>query len=143
MFLISHRGNLMGRTNYENEPDYIMNAIDEGFDVEIDVWYKHNTLYLGHDSPQFKIDLSFLQNEKLWCHAKNYDALEYMLENNIHCFWHQKDTFTITSKGYIWQYPSITKYTNAIFLMPENFGEIDMTGVKGICSDYIFKYKNY
>ncbi len=90
-----------------------------------------------------KIDLSFLKNEKFWCHAKNYDALEYMLENNIHCFWHQEDMFTITSKGYIWQYPSNIKYNNAIFLMPENFGLIDMTGVKGICSDYIFKYKKY
>lgn len=57
MILISHRGNLMGKTSYENEPDYIMNAIKEGFDVEIDVWYQNNTLYLGHDYAQNRFKL--------------------------------------------------------------------------------------
>ncbi len=143
MYLISHRGNLMGKTNYENEPDYILNAIDEGFDVEIDVWMQNNKLYLGHDSPQYQIPISFLHHEKLWCHAKNYEALDYMLHNNIHCFWHQNDNFTITSKGYIWQYPNEKKYKNSIFLMPEHFNDIEMKDIKGICSDYIFKYKKF
>ena len=142
MFLISHRGNIEGKTELENHPDYINKALELGFDVEIDVWVVDNDILLGHDFPQYKIEISFLKNEKLWCHAKNYDALNLMLENDIHCFWHQEDTFTITSKGYIWQYPSITKYNNAIFLMPENFGEINISGVKGICSDYIKIYKN-
>ena len=141
MILISHRGNLMGKTDYENNPDYILNAIEEGFNVEIDVWFKYNSLYLGHDYPQFKIDIYFLENKKLWVHAKNYDALNLMLKNNIHCFWHQNDTFTITSNGYIWQYPSDVVYNNSIFLMPENFKNLDYTNVIGLCSDYIMNYK--
>ena len=142
MIKISHRGNLLGKTDYENTPDYIMNAIEEGFDVEIDVWYRYNNFYLGHDYPQFKIDIQFLVNNKLWCHAKNYEALSLMLKNNIHCFWHQEDTFTITNKGFIWQYPSDIIYDNSIFLFPENYKNVDCSGVLGICSDFIINYIN-
>ena len=28
-----------------------------------------------------------------------------MLRNNIHCFWHEQDERTLTSRGYIWTYP--------------------------------------
>jgi hypothetical protein len=39
-----------------------------------------------------------------------------MLDNNIHCFWHQKDDFTITSQGFIWTYPGKPVCKNSIFL---------------------------
>ena len=75
MIFISHRGNINGKIKkLENNPDYIRSAIKKGFDVEIDVWFK-NGFYLGHDKPQFKVSKKFLENKKLWCHAKNQDAL--------------------------------------------------------------------
>ena len=41
MILISHRGNINGKfKSWENEPTYIDKAISEGYDVEVDVWYK-------------------------------------------------------------------------------------------------------
>ena len=50
MKLISHRGNIDGRRpDLENNPDYILKAIDKGYDCEIDVWLLKNTIYLGHD----------------------------------------------------------------------------------------------
>ena len=56
MFFISHRGNLEGPIrSEENKIDYINNAINQNFDVEIDVWFKNNNFYLGHDEPQYKI----------------------------------------------------------------------------------------
>jgi len=132
----------MGKTDYENQPNYILNALDEGFDVEIDVWVKNGLLFLGHDFAEFPIFLDFLKNDKLWCHAKNYEALDFLMKNNIHCFWHENDKFTITSKGYIWQYPSDITYENSIFLMPEIFDKnIDLKNIKGICSDYIQRFK--
>ena len=71
MILISHRGNLRGRIpKYENNPSYIEKALKEGFDVEIDVWYKDNEWYLGHDEPTYHINMNWLRNKKLWCHAK-------------------------------------------------------------------------
>ena len=91
MILISHRGNLNGKSDRENQPDYIGEALDQGFDVEIDVWYHQHEFYLGHDEPQYKIDEKFLEKEGLWCHAKNIDALNQMIENErIHCFFHQE-----------------------------------------------------
>ena len=63
MFFISHRGNLEGPIrSEENKIDYINDAINQNFDVEIDVWFKNNNFYLGHDEPQYKIPLEFLKN---------------------------------------------------------------------------------
>ncbi len=64
MIYISHRGNLTGKSlKDENNPDYIMKAIESGFDVEIDVWFKNNIFYLGHDKPSFEVDTKFLKNQ--------------------------------------------------------------------------------
>ena len=84
-YLISHRGNLSGKApNLENKPNYIDNAIYEGFDVEIDVWYKDNQLYLGHDKPQYSITIEWIENrkEKLWIHCKNIEAIIFFKEYN-------------------------------------------------------------
>ena len=37
MIYISHRGNLNGKSDRENQPDYLEEALAQGFDVEIDV----------------------------------------------------------------------------------------------------------
>ena len=66
MKLISHRGNLIGvDTGKENRPSYIKNALRLGYHVEIDVWNLNGTWLLGHDEPQFEIDIDFLMNNKL------------------------------------------------------------------------------
>ena len=60
---ISHRGNLHGPNScLENTLDYITEAINCGFDVEIDVWLHKNKWYLGHDEPQVLTDLNFFKN---------------------------------------------------------------------------------
>ena len=72
MIYISHRGNLEGKNpERENHPIYIIEALSQGYDVEIDVWYVDRSFFLGHDAPQYKVDTKFLQNANLWCHAKN------------------------------------------------------------------------
>ena len=143
MILISHRGNIDGKKpTRENSPDYILEAIELGYDVEVDVWYENGGLFLGHDKPQYKIDESYLENRSLWCHAKNLKALEKMILNQkIHCFWHQEDTVTLTSKNYIWTYPGQKLTKNSICVLPEisNYREIKCLGV---CSDYIENYKD-
>jgi hypothetical protein len=140
MLLISHRGNINGKSEQENHPSHIDYALKQGFDVEIDVW-KVNEVewYLGHDEPQYKIDLEFLKNDKLWCHAKNIKALFDMYNNNIHCFWHQEDDVTLTSKGYLWTYPNKELTENSICVLPEK-QEIDIKKCAGICSDYIVRW---
>ena len=66
MILISHRGNFKGRNpEKENHPDYIKDAIERGYHVEVDVWVNNGIFYLGHDEPQWRVDVDFLRNPKL------------------------------------------------------------------------------
>jgi hypothetical protein len=59
MLLIAHRGNINGpNIELENNPDYILNTLKLGYDCEIDVWKINNKLLLGHDKPDYKIDLN-------------------------------------------------------------------------------------
>lgn len=141
--LIAHRGNQYGPNHGdENRPDYIDCAIIKGYNVEIDVWALNNVLYLGHDGPQYKIELEYLlkRREVLWCHAKNLEAFELLLHYEIHCFYHDKDTAILTSMLFVWIYPGIRQITNSIMVMPEwqdKYLENDYREYIGICSDYV------
>jgi hypothetical protein len=146
MILISHRGNTNGKFEcYENEPNYIDMAIKRGFEVEIDIWYIDNQIYLGHDKAQYVIDFIWIRDRiyKLWIHCKNINALMYLKDSGyeFNYFWHQEDDVTITSKGYFWTYPGKQLTFNSIAVMPEfkNFENIDTAF--GICSDFVEKYK--
>ena len=143
MILISHRGNINGKNiPLENNPGYIRDAIHLGYNVEVDIWYHNNTFWLGHDNPEYQIGLYFLleNSDKLWCHAKNIEAIvEMKKEKNINCFWHQKDDITLTSKGYIWAYPGKQPIKNSIAVMPEIHND-NLDKCIGICSDYISNY---
>ena len=71
MYLISHRGNINSiEKDRENSPDYINEALKNGFDVEVDVRFENGKFFLGHDFNQFEIEKKFLLNSKIWCHAK-------------------------------------------------------------------------
>ena len=147
MKLISHRGNINGRIeNYENHPDYIDDTIRLGYDVEIDVWVVNGLLFLGHDEPQYTIDLNWINERKksLWIHCKNIEAVEFAHwfkdDENLNFFWHQNDTLTLTSRGYIWVYPGKQPIKNSIAVMPEIYND-DIAKCIGVCSDYISNYK--
>lgn len=144
MILIAHRGNIYGpNPARENSPVYIGEALDKGFSVEVDVWYDGTDFWLGHDSPTYKIQESFLMNSNIWCHAKNLGSLQKMLTNHdIHCFWHQVDDYTVTSRGYIWAYPGKNVGKNTICVMPEATETPSLiNSCLGICSDFIEKYR--
>ena len=95
MKLIAHRGNYSGSNKEkENSIDYIINAIKNGYDVEIDIRKIDNNLYLGHDHPQYIVNLDFLLNysQFLWIHCKNIEALTYLINyNELNIFGHDYD----------------------------------------------------
>ena len=135
MKIIAHRGNLNGPLGNENSPEQIELASKQ-FDVEIDVWKICDQWFLGHDTPIYEINKGFLYNPKFWCHAKNLRALDEMLASNIHCFWHQNDSYTITSKGFIWAYPNQPLIHNhGIIVVFDKEIPKDFQG-EGICTDY-------
>jgi len=147
MILISHRGNLDGEApERENHPEYIDEAMELGYNVEIDLWFVEGKFMLGHDEPQYEVHTEWLyqRSDKLWIHCKNVKAFEFFNffhdKQDIHYFWHEQDTATLTSKGYIWAYPGKQPIKNSIAVMPE-INNDSTTACKGICSDYIQKYK--
>ncbi len=148
MILISHRGNLNGKIEeYENYPPYIDSAIKSGYDVEIDVWFKNDEWWLGHDEPQHKISTEWLEErqDKLWIHCKNVEAVVEFESGNKHYngfnfFWHENDTLTLTSLSFIWVYPGKQPIKGSIAVMPEIYND-DISQCSGICSDYIQNYK--
>ena len=158
MKLIAHRGNINGPDSLmENNPEYIENAISQGYDVEIDIRCDDITkeFYLGHDEPKYMVDWLWLSKhrEKLWIHCKNIEALYEFSSGSsgYNYFWHQTDSYTMTSQGYIWSYPGKRYNSRSIVVMPEHNdmlpfmqdNHIDMKDHDcfGICSDYVEKIK--
>lgn len=150
MLLIAHRGNLQGPTpSLENNPSYVLEAIDSGFSVEIDLRVKDNELYLGHDYAQYKIDEQFLTDNKseLWVHCKDSEAFNKAIELNLNCFWHNIDDYTMTSYGYVWCFPGKEPVGKmSIAVLPELYEEVSNINLEGkvigICSDYVLDIKN-
>ena len=144
MLYIAHRGNVNGPSpKLENHPTYIIDALSAGYNVEVDIWHSQGQFILGHDNPEYEIDVDFLYKEGLWIHAKNVSALEKLLSLNIACFWHQNDDFTLTTNGFIWTYPGQHLTSRSIAVMPEisNYTRSDLLSCYGICSDYVEKYQ--
>jgi glycerophosphoryl diester phosphodiesterase len=145
MILISHRGNLTGpNPTKENSLPYIQEALDNGFDVEIDIWFNDGVFYLGHDVIQYEVTLDWLKKRKnnLWIHCKNIEAIEWFNNSTVtyNYFWHQEDTVTLTSKNFIWAYPGKQPINRSIAVMPEIFND-KINLCIGVCSDYIQNYK--
>lgn len=146
MKLISHRGNISGpNPERENHPEYIFEALQAGYDVEIDVWFINGKFILGHDEPQHEFPFELIDQHypKLWIHCKNMDALSTlnMLDQNgdkVNYFMHENDLGVLTSKGYIW---STNLFDRGILVMPEVFNKEPNEKTLGVCSDYIEKYK--
>ncbi len=143
--LIAHRGNTNGMNpDSENSPDYLMNALNNGYWVETDVWKLDDSdiVGLGHDRPEYNVNISFLTaNPKIICHAKTIDTLHYLLQHNLHCFFHDVDECVLTSQNFIWTYPGKELTERSISVMPEwedpNFENILPNNCFGICSDRI------
>lgn len=140
MILISHRGNIDGRKpQLENGQRYCESAIDAGYNVEVDVWVYDDIFWTGHARPQYRVDTDFFQRDEVWCHAKDIEALNRLLDIGAHCFFHQNDPVTLTSKGYIWTYPTHKLTGKSICVLPE-LQTISIENCAGICSDIIGSY---
>ena len=144
MIFIAHRGNTEGiNFSKENHPEYINSALDSGFHAEIDLWKTIDGLFLGHDKPDYKIDKSFLDNDKFFVHCKNIEALEFMSKSNLSSeyFWHENDHCTLTSKLNVWVFPGKQLIPGSIAVMPEVEYLGDLSKCYAVCSDYVLRYK--
>ena len=138
MKIIAHRGNLTGpNPSIENTVTAIEQCIKQGFDIEIDVWAIDGKLWLGHDNTRNPIPLKYLilKQNNLWIHAKNIAAAEFLAATDLHWFWHEQDTLTLTSKKIIWCHHAFIK-NGITMLHHENELNHLKPGIGGICTDY-------
>jgi len=139
---ILHRGLKDGPDSaLENREELLLERIQEGWEVEVDLWLKEGSFWLGHDGPERPLkDRRLLTNEKVWVHCKNLEMVAYMVEQRPGApfFSHDRDEAVLTSNGLIWCYPGFQAGPNSIVVMPERVPEfrIDYERIRGICTDY-------
>ena len=140
MILIAHRGNVDGvNLLLENSPAYILTAIERGYNAEVDVWFIDGGWWLGHDSPQYKIDFTFLRHPDMWLHCKNYEALQKLIPTELNFLYHTNEDYALTSKKFIWAYPGQPGSDHTICVLPEQMS--DAVGFAGVCSDRVARYR--
>ena len=143
--LISHRGNLNGINNdLENTKQYINNTLNKGYYVLVDVFLlgsKH--LALGIDNPVEPVELEFLKQLKIIVRTKDIKCFQFLLENQVHCFYQDFNSTTLTNGGLIWTSNSNILTKKCIYAMPEwNLEDISICNTmpcSGICSNFIEK----
>ena len=150
MIFISHRGNIdhVDREQ-ENQKHYIQEAIDLGYDVEIDVRKKLNgSLWLGHDYCEYPVELEWLSERRnnLWIHAKNYRALSELIDTDLRIFYHLAEAHTVIANTHvIWSHNLVEANEKSIIpLIDEDLLNF-LDGTQkyfGICSDFVKQAKD-
>jgi hypothetical protein len=67
------------------------------------------------------------------------EALEYFvnLKENYKYFWHEEDSYTLTSNGLIWTYPGKPITDKSIIVLKGQDVAPSYQVAFGICSDYV------
>ena len=142
MILIAHRGNMNGPNEYENGQKYCEEAIAQGFNIELDVWYT-DTWWTGHDRPQYKISWNWISKRQnnLWIHCKNVEAAKTCQVFQSFC--HSSDPYSYTSNGKIWLHDLEKTFDQSTIIplldweMVDSFKtHIENEVPYGICTDY-------
>ena len=146
---ICHRGNLERKElAKENNPDILDTRIADGYDVELDVWYKNNELFLGHDNPEYPITFEWLmQSSKKYIHTKDASTLEYLLLRcgkegyNPNIFYHTGEHYSLTTRNHIIVLPGQEILEGSVNMMPEmSPTPKDTRQAFAVCSDSLSNF---
>ena len=91
---------------------------------------------MGHDIPEYAIHPTFLDQKGLWIHCKNLDSLN-ICTNKQNYFWHERDSYTLTSKNFIWTFPNKIVVEKSIIVDNNKNWRSKNYDCYGVCSDYI------
>ena len=150
MKFISHRGNLEGPSRSENSPQQVDFCLENSYDCEVDLWVLQGEFFLGHDFGEYLVSRDWLINRQqyLWIHCKNVEALSSlasMESKSLNFFWHQTDSYTLTSHNYVWVYPGSTISKRSVAVLPELWlGQETIRSLElasAICTDFVLKYQ--
>lgn len=149
MIIISHRGNINGSVpEKENRPSYIDSAIQLNYEVEVDLRFINGEFWLGHDTPQYKIEIPWMIKRKsqLWFHCKDKNsAIELInLNKGFKFFCHTNDDFVLTSINKIWVH-DLSKNIDGNCIIPllsiQDLNDYTKLNPYAICTDYPIKMK--
>jgi hypothetical protein len=138
---IAHRGNYCGpNPARENAPDYIDEARDKGFDVEVDLRKVGDQFFLGHDYPQYPVSWSWINDRRssLLIHLKDFEAAK-AVTGDWRTFCHSNDPYTRTSDGLLWLHDiSLVPDDNTIvpLMTRELIRAYKHRDIYAICSDW-------
>jgi len=142
---IAHRGNVDGRfAADENKPETIQELNRKGIACEIDVWYRENKYWLGHDAPETEISFEWLMEylPLRLIHCKHRESLDKLhrecgrLGYNVNLFYHTVEDYALTSRGHIIVHPDQICLPDSIEMMPEMSKQRDMKSRSNVvCSD--------
>lgn len=126
MILIANRGNLFGRNpEHENSPFYLNDAIVQGYHVLIDTWWMEGGFWFGKDFPRWKAmggGHEWMQHamNSVWLRAKNPEALHHASEMGLNVFWHQSDSYALSTWGHLLGFYGAKSYgPSFVHVLPE------------------------
>lgn len=141
--LVSHRGNTSGQdVEFENTPEYLLRALELGYDIELDVWMRGDHIYLGHDQPERVSHTHALwraPKDRMWVHAKDLASLETFRVWRYNVFWNDKDAYALTSYGNVWANYDQAGDENTVHMLRK--GEATPIGCLGVCTDWPEDYR--
>jgi len=142
---VCHRGNVKGPVKeLENNFGIFIQRTLQEERVELDVWYHENALWLGHDTPDYKVTLDWLASDKRrLIHAKDGKTFEYLLQEagkkalEIHVFYHTEEDYVLTNKGLVICYPGKPLLEGSLCMMPEraNYKQEEFQKCFSVCTD--------
>jgi hypothetical protein len=139
---IAHRGLTDGPNHSsENSIETIRERCKKGLASEIDIWWKDNAFWIGHDSPREPVSLEFLCSDYLWIHAKHMESF-YELQRisneqglGLRIFYHTDEDYVLTTHGDTIIYPGLDDVDGWTYMMPE-MCTIRPSKASAICSDF-------
>lgn len=132
--IIAHRGNTKGPSSEENSPEYILQAIKDGYYVEVDVHLLENgDIFLGHDAPTYKVELDFF-NEFMFVHLKRYAQGHKFFENKIKYFIQENEPCVVVYNSYFYWCHSSSPQEGNNYILTNLSGVIEG---RWTCTDYV------
>ena len=147
--IIAHRGRIENSKYQDNTLEAIKESLDKGLSVEIDLMKINERFYLGHDNPNFEIQLSEIDYDKVYIHMKTPHIIDTIKAD---FFFIENDSYALTKKNKIWTNYNNKEYNQDSIMCSAELvgGNFNMNKIfswakkaHGICTDFpLTVYKN-